>query len=357
MIAKKRLRVLVTGAGAPGTSGTLFSLNLGASSEGVFLEHFATDMDTSRAQNFGFKEILPSPAPEEPNYFESIREIVESKRIDLVVPQTTRESLVLSKYLKGSSELSALVQDPDVISTANDKYEVSCVFRQLGFPTAKFALANSIEELERTAVEMGYPSEDIMVKIRGSSGGRGVRLITSRHETYEEFAKLKPSGMRMSLPDLLKTLSDAPVFPSLLVTEKILGGEITVDVYSGRSGFVAIPRHRNLVRGGISMVTSLFSDANLANMVRKASDEIGLVGTFGFQFMRRNDEWCVIECNPRIQGSMAASVLSGNNVIWLAARDALDFKTQLQLRETWPTGTFRRHWGGELISNDAILRF
>jgi carbamoyl-phosphate synthase large subunit len=53
----------------------------------------------------------------------------------------------------------------------------------------------------------------------------------------------------------------------------------------------------------------------------------------------------VLECNPRVQGTMAASVFSGVNVIWMSVREAIHQPLDIG-QKTLYKSEFYRYWGG-----------
>jgi len=350
---KKKFKILITGAGAPGTSGTIFSLKSGAASESVDLELIGADMRLERTMATEFSSLHEVPAPESSDYLPSITALADSHEIDLVVPQTTRENLVLSA---AGQRLKTLTAPADTIRLANDKLKLTKLFSSIGLGAPNFRSADSVESLVAAVTELGYPANDVVVKLTNGNGGRGVRIVSARLETFREFSENKPDGMRTSLDSLVQTLKTAELFPILLVSEVLSAPEVTVDVYAGKSGFVSVPRFRDEIRAGISVRSTIFQDDSLSRTVATAVKEIGLNGAFGFQFMKRGSTFCVIECNPRIQGTMVASIMSGNNIIWLAVRDALGLPGQVRLNKSWSHGQFQRTWGGELRWNNQLVR-
>jgi carbamoyl-phosphate synthase large subunit len=78
----------------------------------------------------------------------------------------------------------------------------------------------------------------------------------------------------------------------------------------------------------------------------KAGDHLGLTGAFGFQFkLDANGVAKVLECNPRVQGTMIASLFSGINIIWLAVKEALGEPAMIPVPAGKPS-RFYRFWGG-----------
>lgn len=339
--------MLVTGAGAPGTRGTLFSLQQGASADKVQLSLFGADVEPENIPHGLFERKFALPSPEKQDYLDHLQTILRDNSIDVVLPQTTRELLLLSAA-KSTVHSPCVVAEKRAIASAVDKAKVTEIFSRMHLGAPKFHVVDSMEQLETAMDDLGFPQTDVVVKITDSSGGRGVRIVSSRRLSYSEFAADKPDGLRITKRDLFDALEFADHFPKLLVTESLQGPEVSVDAYIGESGEIAIPRRRDTIRTGISTKTSLFRDKSLSERTLAGARAIGLTGVFGFQFMLGPNGFAVIECNPRVQGTMVASLMTGNNLIWMAVRDALELEGAFRIIDDWQPATFRRSWGGSL---------
>jgi predicted ATP-grasp superfamily ATP-dependent carboligase len=101
-----------------------------------------------------------------------------------------------------------------------------------------------------------------------------------------------------------------------------------------------------VVRSGISQQTTVVRVDSLINLASEFANELGLVGVFGLQcIVNSNQEITFLECNPRIQGTMVASTLAGENLIGRAARHALGLTQSPQKSIHWGA-EFRRSWSG-----------
>src|SRR3989338_9588940 len=90
-----RLNFLITGSGAPGIKGTLYSLKN---------SHFwnsckciGVDINPEAVGKYLLDSFYQVPAVENENYFSTIVEIAKKEKIDLVIPQTTKEIEYFSK--------------------------------------------------------------------------------------------------------------------------------------------------------------------------------------------------------------------------------------------------------------------
>ena len=86
----------------------------------------------------------------------------------------------------------------------------------------------------------------------------------------------------------------------------------------------------------------------------RAAKDLGLRYAFGFQFkLDYADVPKVLECNPRVQGTMVASVFGGTNVIWLSVKEALGPPVE-SLPAEQKESEFYRFWGGIGVSESGI---
>ena len=190
-----------------------------------------------------------------------------------------------------------------------------------------------------------------------SHGSRGFRVLRENTSwTIRRFLSEKPGAGEISLDELSKILTrDKHVdFPELLVTEFLPGKEYSVDAFQGKHVSVAIPRLRKEIVNGISFETILdLAREDIADYTLKAAKTLGLKFAFGFQFkLDYSDVPKLLECNPRVQGTMVASLFSGVNVIWMAVKEALG-EPQKEIPEKLQNATFHRFWGGVGLSADG----
>jgi carbamoyl-phosphate synthase large subunit len=339
----KSLNILITGVGAPGTRGTIFALNRNPDKREIRL--FGTDIKEDVIGRYWVDSFHTVPAPESEGYVERINSICRSESIDVVIPQTTRETAKLSKTFQ-KIEARVVVSKASAIEKANNKYKLLKVCEKAKIPVPKSQLVYSEKQLRKAAKELGYPETPVVVKPPVSFGSRGFRVLREKSTwNAEKFLKEKPDAVEISLGELSSILSRGK-FPELMISEFLPGSEYSVDAFVGSKVSVAIPRLRKQIVNGISFRTSLEYRTDLVDCTIRAARELGLQYAFGFQFkLDAAGVPKVLECNPRVQGTMAASVFSGTNVIWMTVREILGFpvgSVPKVLRES----DFYRFWGG-----------
>ena len=350
----KTIRILVTGIGAPGTSGTLHMLEQGARTSGIELMFFGTETRGGYVGQKSIQETFFLPRPQEPGYLTKLSGIIQSKAIDLVIPQTTNESEYLSQY---SSELAckvSVLMYAD-LKTLNNKGLLMEAFDKAGLPSPAHYWVESGSEFMAAAAKLDYPKKDVVLKLPSSSGMRGVRRISESQETLEEFVNNKPNGWSLNQEALLSMLGEGK-WPKMVATSFLIGAEYSVDVWRREGVSIVLPRIRKVIRSGISMETELELNPQIISSVEKFLDHYEIEGLLGFQFIMEDGSPKILECNPRVQGTMVASLLSGVNILWLEVKWQLGLPfSPEEFQVTHQTGQFRRTWAGELIYPDGNI--
>jgi carbamoyl-phosphate synthase large subunit len=351
--ASSVLTILVTGAGAPGIRGTLYALRKNGDRRPVRM--IGVDADPDVVGRFLVDRFFRVPAPEHHSYLEELLRICRSESVDVVVPQTTREIAVLSRNLATleAAHVRTMVSGPVAIETANNKHSVLQIFEKLGLPCPAYKLASCEAELLRAVEQLGYPQNPVVVKPPVSNGMRGVRVLRPQAWDVRRFLAEKPMGLEIPLEDLLAILRRGPGWPELLVTEYLPGPEYTVDAFRGEKVEIAVPRLREQIRSGITFRSRTESHAGMAEFTLCAARAIGLQYAFGFQFkLDSAGVPKVLESNPRVQGTMVASVFSGTNVIWMGVQEALGERIEVPPQPV--ISQFFRFWGGVGVAGECI---
>jgi len=339
------LTLLVTGAGAPGIRGTLYALR--HNPDGRPVRIIGVDTQTKVVGAVQADKFYTVPAPETDEYIAALVEICRQENVLAILPQTTRETVKLAASL-GQLERSgirAMVSEASTIISANDKGSVIEVFRRLGLPAPVYRRATTENELVTAARELGYPGAPVVVKPPVSNGMRGVRVIRPDAWDVRRFLTEKPQGLEIGMEELIAILRRGP-WPELLVMEYLPGCEYSVDAFIGSRFSVAVPRVRESIRSGITFHSRTELRTDLMDYTLAAGRELGLRYAFGFQFKLAHDDTPkVLECNPRIQGTMVASVFSGANVIWFGVRELFQDPVS-NLPQPLRASEFLRYWGG-----------
>ncbi|WP_319507385.1 ATP-grasp domain-containing protein [uncultured Methanolobus sp.] len=345
------ISVLITGAGAPGIKGTLFSLKNNFDSRRI--KTIGTDVKEGVVGKYLCDVFHKIPHASEPEYLDCLLNVCKKEKVDVVLPQNTAELLILSENKKLFEDIGSIVaiSNKESIEIANDKYQLIKLAEKIGIPTAKSYLVDTFDGLLNCAQELGWPEKPVVIKPPNSNGMRGVRIIKESIDLKYLLYNEKPNNLYVKMDYLEQILGSS--FPLLIIMEYLSNDEYTVDLLN-TNNLITIPRARDSIRSGITFEGTVLNNQDIIKYSKLLANEIGLEYAFGFQF--KLDECNVpkiIESNPRIQGTMVLSTFAGANIIYGAVKHALkepvpDFNVK------WGT-KIQRYWGGIGVSKDKIV--
>lgn len=336
--------VLVTGAGAPGIAGTVYSLR--NNPEGRKVRIIGVDCDPDAAGRLLCDEFYRVPRGELGDEFlAALEEICDMEEAHVLLPQVTAELVWLSDA--GDPEQTPRGLYPTRVALSREahlysnKWNLQLAAKEHSIPRpATTEPVKEWHDLTRAIERLGYPHKPVIVKPVEGSGGRGVRKVV---EKLPEFGGKR--GIEVTLGYLREEIGDTPV--RLIAQEYLPGDEYSVDMLAGPNGapIMTVPRRRIRIRDGITFDCEVEARTDIAKEARKLTQCLGLEYAHGFQFKCDADGVPkLLECNPRIQGTMVASTLAGANVIWGAVKLALGEEVQPPTIK-WGT-RFQRYWGG-----------
>ncbi|MEE9604338.1 MAG: ATP-grasp domain-containing protein [Candidatus Scalindua sp.] len=343
--------VVVTGAGAPGIAGTIYSLK--NNPDKLEFRIISTDVKCDPVGRYLADGFHIVPPPENKEYIRRIKEIAKEEKVRVIIPQTTREIISLSQHLKEFRDIdvSVIVSDYSSLKKANDKYLIIKECEKTNVPYPRYFLVDNEKDFLSSLDKFGYPEDKVVVKPRFSSGLRGLRIINNETLTIKNFLEEKPSGLDIDLESILKIFRNEP-FPEMLVTEYLPGDEYTVDVFRNSNGTVAIPRKRKDIRSGISFDTEIELRDDIIKYSVSLAESLNLKYCFGFQFkMDQANVPKILESNPRVQGTMVASTYAGFNMIYYSVKEVLGYNIEISDIEICDNTHIKRYWGAIAIKD------
>lgn len=345
------ITVVVTGSGAPGIKGTLYSLK--NNFDGRNVKTIGTDIKDNVVGKFLCDKFYQISKPSSPEYLEQLLDICKNENVDVLLPQNTSELLILSQSKKEFESIgtSVAVSDKESITVANDKYKIMELAKNIGVPTADFYLLNTFDELLKYATKLGWPEKPVVIKPPLSNGMRGVRIIDEETDLKASLYSEKPTNLYLNMNFLEQILGSS--FPDLLVMEYLPNDEYTVDILNSGT-ITVVPRKRNVIHSGISFESTVENNGLISKYSIILTEELKLEYAFGFQFkLDENNIPKLLESNPRVQGTMVLSTFAGANVIYGAVKSALN--EDVPVFDVQAGTKILRYWGGIGIKDTEIL--
>ena len=221
-----KVKVLMTGAGAPGGPGIIKSLILDKN-----IELHVCDANPKAIGRF----LLPDRFYKIPkaNHHDFISEIIKlclKLKIDIILPLVTRELFEFSKKKNHFQSLGIeiIVSEFKSLEIANDKGNLYRHLSNNNIQLPKYEIVDNALDLKKAVIGLGYPKSKVVIKPCMSNGSRGIRILDKNKDKFKLLFEEKPNSIFDNLENILNILSKNKI-PRMLVSEYLPGEELTVD--------------------------------------------------------------------------------------------------------------------------------
>ncbi len=288
----RRITVLVSAAGAPGTAALLRGLRENGERD---VRLVGTDMSERSVGRHLCDAFHLVPAGSDPDFANAMLDVVQREGADVVLPQSSFDLEGLAAH-RGRFPVPVLVSGPDTIHRSNDKAETYALLHRIGVPAPGFRRVNGAAQVDAAARELGYPDRPVCFKPVFSSGSRGFRVLDPTVDRAHQLLHERPGSVAMRLEEAVELLPEEGG-PDLLVMELATGGERTIDgIADGRRVVLGHPKTREAMRAGLAMYFVTLDDPALMEIADRIVAELSIEWFFNIQLVGEH----VIEVNPRI---------------------------------------------------------
>lgn len=229
-----------------------------------------------------FEDVFLAPyVSDENHYLDFIKNIISIYNIDIIIPSTDIEVDFFNKYRECFKDIIITIGDDSFINIARDKHLIS-----------EFLLSNNLN------VPKTYSFKDLK---------------------YAQFPLIgKPKNGRSSEGIIrLKHYNDLVLnqnYDNYIFQELLQGNIITVDIINDLENkiTISVPR-KELIRtsNGAGMTVEMFFDEKLYKLVKEISNKIGATGAFNMEFILNNNEYYLIDINPRFSAGIGFTQFVG----------------------------------------------
>lgn len=341
------LTVVVTAVGCPGGPSIVQALREGARAAGRPLRLVGTDCRPDAPARYLCDAFATVPPGSDPAFVPSLDALCRQERADVVLPLASPELLPLA--MARDTFPCAIAVSPAravaVLENKADLYRWAAV-TGLGHLVPRHRLTRTWAELARALADLGYPEKPVVVKPPVAHGSRGVRIVWPDGDLRDRLLHHKPDPTAISFPELRRLLAGSDPFPPLLAVEYLPGDEWSVDLLVSPAGQVlaAVPRRRLATWGGICVASQVEPNRPLAEAASALARAAGLAFAGNVQFRATAaGQPRLLEVNPRLPGTVAATVAAGLNLPWLAVALATGWDPGPLPEPAWGTRV-ERHW-------------
>ena len=282
------------------------------------------------------------------NYLKEVLSICKKERISIVIPLSIDERILFlkNKDLFEKIDVQIFSSSIESIEKAENKVLLFEICKKNNIPSPEFYVVNNYINLKEKALLLGYPQKKVVVKPINSCGSRGLRILNKKADYKKNFYNMRADYTEITLSDLRNVIGKK--FQPLILCEYLPGEEYTVDCLRDENHNFSFPRIRKEVKNGLTSVGVMSKHDEIIQLSNKLSNLLDLTTVFGFQFkLNFNNEPVLIDCNPRIQGTMIMSTLANANIIAAGIKILLG-RNNINFTPDW-TMKYYRFWSG--ISN------
>lgn len=336
------IKVLMTGAGAPGGPGIIKSLLLDDT-----IDLIVCDADENATGRFLCPSFITVPKADDPGFIPAMLDIARQHKIDVIFPLVTKElfRFASAKEAFGKLNTKIIVAEEQHLNTANNKGLLYTHLQQAGISVPDFEIVQNLDALKKAVIGLGYPEIPVCIKPTLSNGSRGFRILDPKVDQYEIFFQQKPNNTYSTLESIAALLEGRP-FIEMLVSEYLPGEEYTIDcIASNGSCEIVLPRKRTKMLEGISIKGTFIRSPEIIAYCEEIIRSLQLDGPIGIQVKQdRKGSFKILEINPRIQGTSVAALGVGINLPLLAVKQAMSLDLNLDPAKIQWGRKFSRYW-------------
>lgn len=279
---KTNYRILFTSPGRRVELINLFRDNFPKNSK-----FFGTDFDSTSPASYFLDKVFKVPYKIDDDYAKSILGICVKNKIDLVIPLIDPDLFYLSKIKSEftKNNIFLMVSDIDKIRKAYNKYETFLFLIRNNLPTPRTILASE---------DLTFFKFPVIIKPIYGSASKGIKIIE----------KLK------QLENYSNILNSKHV-----IQELIKGDEITVSTFGDENGicYEMVQRKRLKIRGGEVERGVTIKNNFVAETVEKFVEAYKPNGAINIQLIGKDNDYKIIEINPRFGGGYPLAHQAGAN--------------------------------------------
>ncbi|HEV2390274.1 MAG TPA: ATP-grasp domain-containing protein [Nitrososphaerales archaeon] len=304
----KDANVLVTGAGSVVGEGIIKCLRLASSrADGpVKYRIIATDASPLAAGIYRSDKGVLVPRADSPDYIEYLIRVARKEGATAVFVGSDEELGPVTEsrqQIEEETGAAVIVNPPEVLSAARDKWETFVALRRLGLPHAKSALPDGMDSFVR---ENAFP---LVVKPREGHGSVGFHIVRDREGAREAISTIERMGWRPLLQEFLG--DDDQEYTTGVVMDARKG-----DVVSS----IAM---RRTLRGGQTYKAFVDDFKDVRRSAEEIAVKLGCRGPLNVQARMVGDQLKVFELNPRISASCPMRAVAGVNEPDILYRNAV----------------------------------
>ena len=267
------------------------------------------------------------PYGSDKNYGDIIFKIVKEEKVQVIVPGSDQEAIVLSSIRNRFDELGVkLTTSPTpVLDLIKNKLVTYQKLESSGVNLPSYRCVSDVSEIKSAFEYFNYPQVSVVLKPIDGRGGRGLRVLESPHDLLPAWIGNGLREKRYShIPsddELVEWVSEG----SLMIMPALRDPAYDVDLVAKKGIAEAIIIRRRYNPVGIPFTgNTLEINPVIYEYCKKIAEILTLDGLHDIDLMTDKDgNPVVLEVNPRMSGSVPAAHKAGFPVVSLTIANML----------------------------------
>lgn len=249
-----------------------------------------------------FNISLPTLPAGEMEYLYKILEICEQKNIDVIFPISDKEITFFARHREVfvKRNIAVATNGYQTLQTAFNKYEVSEIADEIGYPRPQTIKCASVEEAIRAGCALDYP---LILKPYISAGGSyDVMFIQTQQQLLEEFQEKIQKDKNIILQEYIKGSRERSLNIVLDSQQKVL--------------LAFTLRKMRHIKPSLSTAIEVVENPPEMDKVIELVQRLGIVGFRAVQTKldEKDGKYKLIEVNPRLGSNARILARMGNDL-------------------------------------------
>jgi carbamoyl-phosphate synthase large subunit len=246
------------------------------------------------------------PRSTDADYIQSLISISRKHSIDAIYVSTDPELDVVHKnkrLIEMETNSKVLINQPEVVRIARDKWNTYQFLKQSGFPTPKTVLPKDVNDLIE---EYGFP---LVVKPREGFGSKLFHVVHDLTQLEVAIAEIQKAGWK-------------PIIQEFIEGDES-GSEYSTGIVLSNKGknIISSITIKKLSKFGQTYKAFIEDNSDVRMLSERVSSTIGSIGAINIQTKSHNDGHKILEINARFSASCPMRTIAGVNEPDLVYRD------------------------------------
>ena len=256
--------------------------------------------------------------PKNKNFLADIKKIIKKKNINILFPGSDEEAIKLGHNKKRLNTFISCPEKEKLILIQN-KFNTLEKLKKEKLLNINFKKISTINELKKKIKNYEVRKKDFVIKPIFSRGGRDVILVKySQKKNILYFNNKRELQIKRNFFYKNKNkflFKYKKKFP-LLFMERMFEPNLDVDILSWKGKLIKYVIRKRIGFQASKGSVVLKKNKKIENFLKKISKLFNLTGIYDCDFMfSKKKTPILIELNPRISGSLYASISAGANLV------------------------------------------